>query len=86
MREKINWGKTFVDVILGEAGDKSFNGYLSLVFARVQQERAHTRVFSEAKAQLQVIRVYVCTFQMLLRDLWWGTCWDRNCTDIEAIY
>jgi len=47
--------KTFVNVILGEAGDRSFDSYLSLVSACIQQQGSHTQVFSEGEPQLKVI-------------------------------
>lgn len=70
-------GKTFVDIILGEAGDRSFDGYLSLVSACIQQQGAHAWVFSEGEPQLKVIWIYVRPFQMLLCDLRWGTCQEE---------
>lgn len=69
-----NEGKTFVDVILGEAGDRSFDRYLSLVSACIQQQGAHAQVFSQGEPQPKVIWIYVRPFQMLLCDLRWGTC------------
>ncbi len=54
--------KTFVDVILGEAGDRSFDRYLGLVSARILQQGAHAQVFSEGEPQLKVIWIYVRPF------------------------
>ncbi len=54
--------KTFVDVILGEASDRSFDRYLGLVSARILQQRTHAQVFSKGEPQLKVIWIYVCPF------------------------
>lgn len=80
-----NGGKTFVDVFLGKAGDRSFDRYLSLVFACIQQQGAHTQVFSKGEPQLKVIWIYVRPFQMLLCDLRWGACWEKWATVTEMI-
>lgn len=62
-------GGTFVDVVLSEALDGTFNRNLLRTSTLAELEFAGRRVFGQHVPELQAVRVDVGTLQILLRDL-----------------